>query len=131
MLAVKHFPGKGRGVVAAEPIAAGTVFERSPVIEIPREEIIHIRRTELHNYFFKWGDEREDAAIALGFGSLFNHSYEPNANFDNNLADKTIDFTALRPIAAGEEITINYNGDPGDRSRLWFPVLGGTPETGE
>lgn len=131
MLAVKHFPGKGRGIVAAEPIAADTVFERSPVIEIPQEEIVHIRRTELHNYFFKWGSEREDAAIALGFGSLFNHSYEPNADFSNNLDDKTIDFVALRPIAAGEEITINYNGDPEDRSRLWFPVQAEMPETGE
>lgn len=128
---MKVFPGKGRGVVTTVPIAAGTVFERSPVIEIPAEQIIHIRRTELHNYFFKWGEDREDAAIALGFGSLFNHAYAPNADFRNNLAERTIAFIALRPIAAGEEITINYNGDPQDRSRLWFPVLEESPETGE
>lgn len=117
--------------MATAPISAGEVFERSPVIGIPEEEIIHIRRTVLHNYFFKWGSERKEAAIALGYGSLFNHSYDPNADFRLNLDEGTIEFVALRPISPGEEITINYNGDPADRSRLWFPVREETPETGQ
>ncbi len=31
-------------------------------------------------------------------------------------------FTALRDIAPGEEITVNYNGSPEDQSAVWFEV---------
>lgn len=34
----------------------------------------------------------------------------------------TIDFVALRDIAAGEEIRTSYNGNPVDRKRVWFEV---------
>lgn len=120
LFAIRTIPGKGRGVFATVPIAAGECFERSPVIVIPREEIIHIRRTVLADYYFKWNNERKNGAIALGHGSLFNHSYHPNAVFHLQLDDLRVDFVALRPIAPGQEITVNYNGDPEDTSRLWF-----------
>ena len=29
----------------------------------------------------------------------------------------------LRDIAAGEEITVNYNGEPRSRKRVWFDVI--------
>lgn len=29
-------------------------------------------------------------------------------------------FYAIDAIPEGSEITINYNGDPGDRTQLWF-----------
>lgn len=95
-------------------------MESSPVIVLPEDQIIHIRRSELHHYFFKWGRDGKSGAIALGYGSLFNHSYHPNARFELNLDKQTIDFYALQSIDPGEEITINYNGDPQDRSKLWF-----------
>jgi SET domain-containing protein len=34
-----------------------------------------------------------------------------------------IDYVALRDIAPGDEITINYNGATDDRSPLWFEVV--------
>ena len=34
-----------------------------------------------------------------------------------------VQFKALRDIAAGEEITVNYNREPQDRSPVWFEVL--------
>jgi len=123
MLKLGISPGKGRGVFAAVPIKAGTVFERCPIIRIPKEEIMHIRRTVLADYFFTWDREKQDAAIALGFGSLYNHSYRPNAKFDMALEDREVVFTALRDIEAGEEITVNYNGKPDDMRRLWFETL--------
>ena len=123
MLKVDVSPGKGRGVFATVPIKEGTQFERCPIILIPKEEIVHIRRTVLGNYYFKWGGTRKEAAIALGYGSLYNHSYRPNARFDLADEEGEIVFTALREIAAGEEITVNYNGDPDDMSRLWFETL--------
>jgi len=119
-LEVKESPGKGRGVFASVPIPAQCCIERSPVIVIPEEQIVHIRRTELGNYYFRWG---KDAAIALGLGSLFNHSYRPNAVFYPNLKEGVVEFYSLHPISQGEEITVNYNGDPADQSRLWFNTI--------
>ena len=32
-------------------------------------------------------------------------------------------FMAIRDIAHGEEIVVNYNGEPGDKTPVWFKVL--------
>jgi len=120
MLEVRDTRDRGRGVFSVVHFQEGVCIERSPVIEIPEDEIIHIRRTVIHNYFFKWGNELKDGAIALGFGSLFNHSYNPNAHYRLQPRERIIAFYSLRPIQPGEEITINYNGDPEDHARLWF-----------
>lgn len=42
--------------------------------------------------------------------------------FENNLNDETVDFFALERIETGEEIFVNYNGDPDDQGPLWFDV---------
>jgi uncharacterized protein len=108
-LAIQHFPGKGRGVVAERPFRAGEMIERSPVIVIPRNEVALIRDTRLAHYHYEWGDDCREAAIALGYGSLYNHSYTPNARYEFRESEECLEFFALRDIAAGEEITINYN----------------------
>ncbi|HZU37814.1 MAG TPA: SET domain-containing protein-lysine N-methyltransferase, partial [Gemmataceae bacterium] len=64
---------------------------------------------------------RSTVAIALGYGSLYNHSYMPNARYDDE-PGPAMTFTALRTIRPGEEITVNYNGDPKDRSPVGFEV---------
>ena len=118
---LKRVKGKGRGVFARRPIAAGEVIERAPILVLPRD--LHGTEDDpsaLHDYCFEWGDGT--VALALGFGSLYNHSYTPNARYDDE-GFRTKVFTALRDIARGEEITVNYNGDPGDRSPVWFEVI--------
>ena len=40
-------------------------------------------------------------------------------------AGRTKLFTALRDIAAGEEITVNYNGEPDDETPVGFEVVEG------
>jgi SET domain-containing protein len=55
-------------------------------------------------------------------GSLYNHSYTPNAVYAKQYDQLIITYTALRDIAAGEEILINYNGRPDDLDPLWFAV---------
>jgi SET domain-containing protein len=108
-IAVKHFPGKGRGVVAERHFRAGETIERAPVIVIPREEAPLIRDTRLAHYYYEWGDDCREAAIALGYGSLYNHSYTPNARYEFREDQECLEFFALRDIEPGEEITINYN----------------------
>jgi hypothetical protein len=77
-------------------------------------------QTSLDDYLFKWGGGC--MAVALGLGSLYNHSYAPNARYYQDTPGRRLEFVAICPIRAGEEITVNYNGDPEGRSALWFPV---------
>ena len=111
---------KGRGVYTSIDINEGDVIEVCPVIIIPKAELPVIHKTILHDYYFLWGENMDDCAIALGFGSLYNHEIYPNANFILDLENETIDIVAIKNIISGEEITLNYNGEPGDETTLWF-----------
>ena len=113
--------GKGRGVVAVRPIARGDVLERAHVVVVPAEQSAHLDRTVLEHYVYDWPDDR--VAVALGHGSLFNHSFRPNARYRRDLEAHLLIFEALSNIAPGDEITVNYNGDPTDRTPLWFAVV--------
>jgi uncharacterized protein len=110
----------GRGVFATQDIKKDTLLEVSPVIVFPKEEYKYLKKTNLINYVFWWGKNYDDCALALGIGSLFNHSNIPNAIFKRKRKKDTIDFYAYTDIKAGEEIRINYNGDPDDQTPLWF-----------
>jgi len=122
MIQVGESLDKGRGVFATRKISGGETIEEAPVVVVPREQVAHLDATALGDYYFVWGDEEKDAALLLGLCSLCNHSYEPNARFELRPAGLTIEFIALRDIAAGEEITINYNGDPASQEPVWFPA---------
>ena len=109
-----------RGMYTAEAIDAGNTIEVCPVIVLPIKDRKVIHNTTLHDYYFTWGEEDNACAIALGYGSLYNHSYNPNARFLVDLEMETISIRSIKDIAAGEEILINYNGDPKDQTALWF-----------
>jgi uncharacterized protein len=113
---------KGRSVFTSGPISLNDIIEVCPVIIIPKQELPIIHKTTLHDYYFLWGEDMDDAAIALGYGSLYNHAVNANANFILDITNLTIDIVAVRDIKPGEEITINYHGEPGDSSPLWFEV---------
>ena len=110
----------GRGVFATRDLNKDTLLEVSPVIIFPKEEYKYLRKTNLINYVFWWGKNYDDCALALGVGSLFNHSSTPNAIFKRKIKKETIKFYAYTDIKAGEEIRINYNGEPDDQTPLWF-----------
>ena len=117
---VKRIKGKGLGVFARRSIRKGDVIERVPVLVVPLADLENgAGETVIANYCFGWG---EKAALALGYGSLYNHSYRPNARYDD-VGPRTKEFTALRDIAPGEEITVNYNGKPGSKAPVWFDVV--------
>ncbi|MBW4497256.1 MAG: SET domain-containing protein [Oscillatoria princeps RMCB-10] len=120
MIYVGNAPGKGRGVFAKKRFSKGELIERAQVVVVPHSEREYLDKTVLHNYYYKWGEKLEDAALSLGYGSLYNHSYDPNAVYVKKIEEFVIDFVALREIEEGEEITVNYNGRPDDKSPLWF-----------
>jgi uncharacterized protein len=118
---VKRVPGKGRGVFARQSIRKGTIIERVPIILVPLSQIAGGKDNPfLSSYCFV--RNRSAYAVALGYGSLYNHSYTPNARYRDGAAS-TMFFRALRDIEAEEEITVNYNGDPKDKTPLWFDVV--------
>lgn len=117
-LAIASTPGRGRGVFAARAFRRGEVIERAPVIPFARSIVAPLAGSILDDYWF-WWDEQHNAA-ALGCGSLYNHACPANARFDRDFTSRTLVFSAVRAIAVGEEITINYRGEPDDPSPVWF-----------
>ncbi len=116
-LEIRTDPHRGRGVFALAPIAAGTLIEAAPVIIVPPAQCGSLDLTILHDYYFRWVDAPENGgsgAVALGLVSLCNHARRPTARVRRNHARETLDLLALRSIAAGDEITIDYN------CPLWF-----------
>lgn len=107
-----------RGVFATVDIQKGDIIHRAPVIPYPNEEHVHIEQTLLADYTFEYGANH--SAILLGYGMLFNHSYQPNASYELNFNTHTVDFYAFTNIRAGEEILINYNGEEDNNDPLWF-----------
>ncbi|MBK8558042.1 MAG: SET domain-containing protein-lysine N-methyltransferase [Lewinellaceae bacterium] len=110
----------GKGVFAARDIEAGEIVEICPVILFGKDQLPHVRQTVLDDYYFDWGDDETIFAFALGYGSLYNHSYEPNAEYGMDFEAETIDIYCIKDIAAGGEILINYNGIPDDQTIVWF-----------
>ncbi|WP_040208859.1 SET domain-containing protein [Neobacillus jeddahensis] len=113
----------GRGIFATRDIKKGELIHEAPVIVSPKSEYKYLKKTVMVEYVFWWGKDYDETALALGYGSLFNHSFTPNALYKLNLANKTIDFFAHTDIPFGEEILINYNGDPNDDTAVWFDIL--------
>jgi len=111
---------KGRGVFTNEPIAAETIIELSPVIVMPMRDRAHLDKTLLHDYIFEWGTQKESCCMALGFIPIYNHSYQSNCEYFMDYEEEVVFIKTVRPIAAGEELTINYNGDWNDEKKVWF-----------
>jgi uncharacterized protein len=98
-------PRSGYGVFARRSLAAGDIVEECVVLIVSAENRTLIDQTELRGYYYGWND---GAAFALGCGSLYNHSRDPNAEHHKLLEQGLVVIQAIRSIAEGEEITINY-----------------------
>ncbi len=121
-LRVVRVPGKGRGVRAARAFTSGELIDSAPVVVLSAEEWDLVGQTVLADYAFRWDEDKGSVAIALSQASMFNHSYAPNVASDKDVRSRRINFSAVRDIAAGEELTINYNGDLDSRDPVGFEV---------
>lgn len=119
-IAPSKIAGAGRGIFAKEFIQKGTLIETAPVVLVPKKDISLIEKTELDHYFFAW---KTQGAIVLGTGSLYNHSYTPNAFYKRSFHTNTMHYIAYKDILPNEEITINYNGSPLDKTPIWVESL--------
>jgi len=128
---LREVRGKGRGVFARRSFKRGELIERAATV-IMREKswMRHGRKTILDDYAYASGARDQNAAIVLGYVMLYNHSYSPNALLDESDDGRhTFEIHARRAIRKGEEILVNYNGDPfvlkdDDGDIVWFRVKG-------
>jgi SET domain-containing protein len=124
-LYLKTVPGKGRGVYASEAILTRTLIHVSPVLIFPQDSSLPLSETSidsqnrekeiLSHYTYTWGPNEQ--ALALGLGSMFNHSRHNNVGFILNKSHQTISYVTLREVKVHDELCISYG------SNLWFDDL--------
>lgn len=110
----------GRGVFTTKNIPANTTIEISPVIDLTTKERKQIEGTRLYHYIFEWGVSRRQACMALGYVSMYNHAYEPNCEYEMDYEARTMTVRTIKPVKKGEELYFSYNGNPDDKTPLWF-----------
>jgi SET domain-containing protein len=105
-----------RGLLATRDLQVGECIEECPLLFFPVDQQEAVHSTVFANYYFLWDDDRH--AFALGYGSLYNHSYHANVRYQRDFERQVIRFMVAKPICAGDEVTVNYNGDPDDETPL-------------
>lgn len=116
-------PDRGWGVFTRDALPAELVVEDAVVLPMSAADRIHLDQTSLHDYIFEWHPEGvPGCCLALGWLSLFNHSYTANCEYAMDYEAATMRIETVRPVTAGEELTINYNGDWNDGTPVWFEV---------
>jgi SET domain-containing protein len=103
-LVVKKSTLHGYGVFAGKTFKKGEVIEECYIITSRGGD------KTLEDYYFAVGRKY---AIFTGFGIIYNHAKDPNADYFINAKRKLVTIKAARTIRKGEEIHISY----GDQ---WF-----------
>lgn len=109
---IQKDPEKGRGVYTQDLIPKGNVIEVCQLLIFPLKSV----PVELEGYVYQYTNDK--VALALGNGSLYNHTDKSNARFYFNFQKKLLYIEAKRLILPGEEITINYGYNKATRNRF-------------
>ena len=125
---MQHVPGlfvtdsseRGRGVFSSIALQPGDLIEICPLIVLTPKETRLIEKTSLYDYYFLWRPQESIGCLALGYGSLYNHSQVPNAVVILDYQDDTIKIECCLPIEPGDEIFIDYTDGDKDDTKLWF-----------
>lgn len=114
-----------RGILSARAIKKGEIVEVVPVVLVEYKTRKDAReKTPTHslldNYYYDWNSNFW--CLALGYGSLYNHSYHPNLAYKHDYINKLIKYVAIQDINQDEELTVNYNYEPDDKTPIdgWF-----------
>lgn len=121
-ITIKKTSKKGLGVFALKNFEKGELIESAPVLVFSPTDRKNLEKTPMSHYIYPWRSTR-GAAIAFGYGSIYNHSYSPNADWKQNFKTQSMVYRAVKDIKKGEEITVNYNGEPDEQTPIdWFDV---------
>ena len=99
-------PIHGQGVFAAVPLDKGEVIERCPYIVIDDDDLQEENR--LNDYLFTSPDAKTDYLVVMGYGMMYNHSDDANAEWEIDDDNRFVCFKTTRKIKAGEEIFQDY-----------------------
>lgn len=113
---VKKSHTHGFGVFAAKTFKKGTLLEECYIL-ISRKG----GDKALEDYYF---DVKGKYGTFLGYGSIYNHSEDPNADYSINVKRRIATIKAARTIRKGEEIFVSYGED-------WFKDRGVKPKNKE
>ena len=98
--------GYDRGVFAMKDFYAGDCVEICPVLIMTESAVNAIKRTVLNQYPInicgRW-------MFLFGYGSLYNHSTNPNVEVVALAKGGFVRFLALRDIEKGEELCFDYS----------------------
>lgn len=105
-------PIHGYGIFANTFIKQGELIEECPILDLGAKpgEPCNI----LNDYRFNWpygSTEWEKQVVAWGWGSLYNHSNDPNASWRSNHERNTFEFYAIKDIKPFKEILVFYGGE--------------------
>lgn len=111
---IVEIKGKGRGVVATENISKNEIIETCPLIILGAKDSQFVGdKSDTLRHYHLYQQKFDRNCIMLGYASLYNHSFEPNADIEygNDPKAKYLIYKAIKDIKAGDEITWNYNFD--------------------
>lgn len=109
-LHIKETSNFGRGLYANRLIDKGTLIEISPLIVLSKHDVKIAKETILNEYWYLY-DEKQ-CALALGYGSLFNHHHNPNISYKIDKKSNSILFTANTQIIKNQQLFIDYGYKP-------------------
>ena len=109
---VKKSKTHGYGVFATETIRKNKMIEQCYTLISKKGG-----DKKLEDYYF---DANGQYAILTGFGIIYNHASDPNADYTINRKTKITNIKATRTIKKGEEIFVSY-GDEWFSSRRLTP----------
>ena len=104
---IKESPNKGLGVFAKEKIPKGEIIEVCPLIKLNTPPISDV--LDDYRFFYPKQGSNRIYVVVLGYGSLYNHNNQNNADWRDG-KPMTFEFFALRDIEPGEEICTRYGG---------------------
>ncbi|MBU3676987.1 MAG: SET domain-containing protein [Chitinophagaceae bacterium] len=112
---------RGRGVFTTEKLEADWIVIEAPVVVMSAKEKELLNQTALYYYIFDW--EGEQCCMALGLIPILNHQVPSNCEYFQDYEQGMMYVKTVRPIEAGEELFINYNGDFDNNQPLWFDAI--------
>lgn len=108
----------GYGVFTNQPIQKGELIEECVIASdiIPPPQLTNGK--VFGNYTFsgvELPNGLKNSRVVLGFGSIYNHSDNPNIEFyQNKQYERILTIIAYRNINPGEELKFNYGYNPQD-----------------
>lgn len=114
-IVVKKSAIEGYGVFALKDIKPKEIIEECYTLFFSTKN----KPTQLADYLF--GVEEKWSVLSLGYGSIYNHSDKPNADYYPIPEKNLMVFSATRLIKAGDEIFISYGED-------WFSSRDTSPK---